>query len=68
MMAKNLPLQINAGYKTFLQDVKNKIKIARLQVALSVNQELIQFYWELGKMIIHKQKRSDWGDKLIEAL
>lgn len=67
-MAKKIPLQINADYKTFLQDVKNKIKTARLQAALSVNQELIQFYWELGKMIIHKQKHSDWGEKLIEAL
>lgn len=67
-MAKNLSLQVNTDYKTFLQDVKNKIKTARLQAALSVNQELIQFYWELGKMIIHKQNHSDWGDKLIEAL
>jgi len=43
-MPKNLPLQINAGYKTSLQDVKNKIKTACLQAALSVNQQLIQFY------------------------
>src|SRR5579871_3756465 len=67
-MSKNISLQINTDYKTFLQDVKNKIKTARLQAALSVNQELIQFYWELGKMIIYKQECSDWGDKLIEAL
>lgn len=67
-MPKNIPLQINTDYKTFLQDVKNKIKTARFKAALSVNQELIQFYWELGKMIIHKQEHSDWGDKLIEAL
>jgi predicted nuclease of restriction endonuclease-like (RecB) superfamily len=67
-MATNTPLRIDADYKTFLQDVKDKIKIARLRAALSVNQELIQFYWELGNMIIQKQKSSHWGDKLIEAL
>ncbi|MGV8949367.1 MAG: PDDEXK nuclease domain-containing protein [Candidatus Paracaedibacter sp.] len=67
-MPKNLPLQITADYKAFLQDVKVKVKAARFQAALSVNQELIKFYWELGKMIIKKQKHSDWGDKLIEAL
>jgi predicted nuclease of restriction endonuclease-like (RecB) superfamily len=67
-MAKNQFLHIDADYKTFLQDVKDKIKTARLLAALSVNQELIQFYWELGNMIIQKQKNSQWGDKLIEVL
>lgn len=67
-MAKNKTLQISPDYKTFLQDVKDKIKAARLRAALSVNQELIRFYWELGRMIIQKQKHSNWGDKLIEVL
>ena len=67
-MVTNLPLRTNTDYKIFLQDVKNKIKTRRFQAIVSINQVLIQFYWELGKMIIHKQKHSDWGDKLIETL
>lgn len=29
---------------------------------------MIKFYWEIGKLIIEKQKISSWGDKLIGAL
>ncbi|KAB2831839.1 MAG: DUF1016 domain-containing protein [Caedimonadaceae bacterium] len=67
-MKKNALLQTSKDYKDFLQEIKNKIKAVRLQAALAVNQELIKFYWEIGKLIIEKQKLSNWGDKLIEAL
>lgn len=67
-MDKNNTLQIDKEYKSFLQEVKNKIKATRLQAALAVNQEIIKFYWEIGKMIIEKQKVSNWGDKLVEVL
>ena len=37
-------------------------------MALAVNQEIIKFYWKIGKMIIEKQKVSHCGDKLVEVL
>lgn len=61
-------LQISKDYKQFLQEIKQRIKSARLRAALAVNQEVIKFYWEIGRLIIEKQKNSQWGDKLIEAL
>jgi len=67
-MDKNTTLQIDNEYKSFFQEIKRKIKASRLQAALVVNQEVINFYWEIGKMIIEKQKISNWGDKLIEVL
>lgn len=67
-MDKKNTLQIDKEYKSFLQEVKNKINATRLQAALAVNQEIIRFYWEIGKMIIEKQKISNWGDKLVEVL
>jgi len=36
-MDKNNTLQIDKEYKSFLQEVKNKIKATRLQAALDVN-------------------------------
>jgi predicted nuclease of restriction endonuclease-like (RecB) superfamily len=37
-----------------------------MKAALSVNSALIEFYWDLGKMIAEKQ--SAWGSKLIERI
>jgi predicted nuclease of restriction endonuclease-like (RecB) superfamily len=67
-MVKKISFQISKEYKDFLCEVKARIKNTRLRAALAVNQEIIRFYWELGKLIIEKQKASNWGDKLIEVL
>lgn len=55
-------------YHEWLKTIKSKIRSAQIKAAIAVNQELIQFYWELGKMIVEKQEESKWGGKLIEQL
>lgn len=67
-MSNELPLHVDKDYKDFLSEIKRRIKTARLRTALAANQEMIKFYWEIGKLIIEKQKISSWGDKLIGAL
>lgn len=67
-MPKALSLYVNKEYKNFLQEIKNRIKATRLRAALAANQEIVKFYWEIGRLIIEKQKASNWGDKLVDAL
>lgn len=55
-----------AQYKSWLQEVKQHIKNARVKVALAANAELVFFYYQLGKMITEKQ--TAWGSKFIEQL
>lgn len=55
-------------YQDWLNTIKQRIVSARLRLALAANRELIQFYWELGALIAHKQAQSQWGDKLIAQL
>lgn len=61
-------LRLNSSYKSFLKDIKNRIKVSQFKIAQVANQELITFYWELGKLILSQQKVSTWGDKIIDAL
>jgi hypothetical protein len=37
------------GYQILLSELKLRIRTARLQVALAVNQELILLYWGIGR-------------------
>jgi hypothetical protein len=55
-ITQTLSLQVSQDYKSFLQEIKKRIKNARLKAALSVNLEIIKFYWEIGNLIIEKQK------------
>lgn len=42
------------------------VRSAQVKAAIAVNSALIQFYWELGKMIAEKE--NIWGSKLIELV
>jgi predicted nuclease of restriction endonuclease-like (RecB) superfamily len=56
------------SYKNLLNEIKTRLKKAQLRAAMAVNRELVQFYWDIGKLLIERQKNTRWGDKLFDAL
>ncbi|WP_133139690.1 YhcG family protein [Legionella genomosp. 1] len=61
-------LQLNLSYQNLLTDIKERLKKAQIRAAITVNHELIKFYWEVGNLIIQEQKNAQWGDRLFDAL
>jgi predicted nuclease of restriction endonuclease-like (RecB) superfamily len=55
-------------YSTLLRDIKERIQKAQIKAVLSVNAEMINLYWDIGKMIYVKQKQESWGSKVIQNL
>jgi len=60
--------QLPSGYAELLEGLKKRIREARVKANLSVNRELVLFYWEIGKVILQRQSREGWGTKIIERL
>ena len=58
------------GYQILLRELKLRIRTARLQAALAVNQELILLYWGIGRgrEILERQAREGWGSRVIDRL
>ncbi|MDX9806360.1 MAG: PDDEXK nuclease domain-containing protein [bacterium] len=55
-------------YNLWVQRLKQKIRSAQIKAALSVNTEMLNFYWELGTDIVEKQKVAKWGDGFLARL
>ena len=55
-------------YKTFLKEIKERILSSQIKAAVSVNQELITLYWEIGSTVGKKQQEEGWGAKIVEKL
>jgi len=55
-------------YLTLLNEIKSRIAAARIQVSRSVNNGLIQLYWDIGRSIIERQEKYKWGDAVVEKL
>jgi len=56
------------SYPALLEDVKSRIRAAQIKAALSVNQELIELYWDIGKLISARPKKEGWGKSVVERL
>lgn len=57
-----------AEYTEFLNEIKERIRIAQTKAILSVNRELIYLYWNIGKSIVEKQEDMGWGKSVVEQL
>ena len=55
-------------YQEFFSEIINKITNARQTVLTSINNEQIQLYFEIGKLIVNKQEKLGWGKSVIEKL
>jgi len=55
-------------YKNWLTELKNRLLTVQLKAAVTVNKQLLEFYWQLGADIVTKQNESQWGDGLIKQL
>lgn len=55
-------------YLVFFNEVKEKIYRSQLRAMKAVNKELIELYYELGKMIMAKQETLGWGKSVVENL
>ena len=60
--------ELDKSYGQILQDLKEKIRQARLRASVVVNAQLLQVYWEIGQTILEQQSKQGWGAKIIERL
>jgi predicted nuclease of restriction endonuclease-like (RecB) superfamily len=42
--------------------------VAQIKASLSVNRELIQLYWDIGGLIVYRQRAEGWGKSVVEKL
>lgn len=57
--------------ETFYTSIKELLEQARKRIYRNINSEMIFTYWQIGKMIVEKQRgnqRADYGDGLIREL
>lgn len=55
-------------YQAFLVAIKQGYQSAQLKTAFAINHKMIQFYWQLGKLILEKQTKSTWGTGFLKQL
>ena len=55
-------------YRLFIENIKSKIRAARVKASFSVNTELILLYWDIGKSVVERQVKDGWGAAVIDHI
>jgi len=55
-------------YQSFISETKERYSNAQLKAVTAVNEEIIAFYWDLGKRILEKQSKVKWGTNFLNQI
>ncbi|NOZ46095.1 MAG: DUF1016 domain-containing protein [Chlorobi bacterium] len=58
----------NREYIEWVGELKNLIQTAQIKASISVNKELLNLYWIIGKSISEKVEKGNWGSSIVEEL
>ena len=47
---------------------KQRVREAQYRALQQVNQQQIQLYWDLGRLIAERQQQHGWGKSVVETL
>jgi predicted nuclease of restriction endonuclease-like (RecB) superfamily len=57
-----------SDFLEWVTGLKAKIRSARNKLAFSINSQLLELYWEIGKEMVEKQEKSGWGSGFVEQI
>ncbi len=66
-MSKNLTV-IDKDYTQWVEDLSVRYRKSQIKASVKVNQELLKYYWELGRDIEEMHVEERWGDSVIKNL
>ncbi len=61
-------IKIDEEYAEWIQSVGTRFKSMQVKAATKVNQEMLRFYWSLGKDMVDMHAESRWGSKFYDSL
>ena len=61
-------IHIDNEYRNWVKAIKERYLNGQLNAVVKVNQELLHFYWQLGKDIAEMHVEDKWGKKVLKNL
>lgn len=59
---------MDADYRKWVESISSRYRQCQIKAAVSVNRELVSFYWSLGEEIIERESERKYGSGFYSAL
>ena len=61
-------ISVDSEYKEWVQDVSQRFRRSQIKAAVKVNDEMLRFYWSLGRDISEKGMEAKYGSGFYKSL
>ena len=59
---------LDKDYSRWISELSSRYRRSQIKAAVKVNQDMLRFYWELGRDIVEMQAESRWGSGFLKNL
>lgn len=61
-------IHIDSDYKQWIQALSKRYRQSQIKASVHVNQEMLVYYWQLGRDIVHLNAEQRWGSGFMRSL
>lgn len=61
-------VKVDEKYKNWITDVSVRFKNSQIKAAIKVNEEMLRFYWTLGKEMVAIKETVSWGSHFYQQV
>ncbi len=56
------------NYRNWISEISNRFKVSQIKASIKVNDEMLRFYWLLGRDIENLKKNASWGSHIYQKI
>lgn len=61
-------IKTDIAYKKWISDVSRRFRQSQLNAAIKVNEEMLHFYWSMGRDIVQMNKDAKYGSRFYNTI
>ena len=61
-------MRLDEEYRCWIQELGNRYRTSQIKASIRVNNEMLMYYWSVGKDISEKHADSKWGNKFFQNM
>ncbi len=61
-------MRLDEEYRSWIKQLSNRYRTSQIKASVRVNNEMLMFYWSVGKDILERYTNDKWGNKFFQTL
>lgn len=61
-------MRLDEEYRSWIHELGDRYRTSQIKASIRVNNEMLMYYWSVGKDITEKYANSKWGNKFFQNM